>query len=631
MTKSKRAFPRLFRKTVAATSIAAAAGMGIFATPASAQVPLKQKRQTRSPNILYIVADDLGYSDLSAFGGEISTPNLDELVRSGRILTNFHTSTVSAVTRAMMYSGTDHHLVGEGTMGAPRDERAGLPGYEGYLNDRALCIAQLLRDGGYHTYMTGKWHLGSDISKGQAPDAWGFEHSYVLLSGNTMNHFGHETAGSRSYASDGRYVQPGQPGQPGGDGTEFYDTDFYTQQLIRYIDMNKGDGRPFLAFATYTSPHWPLQVPEPYLNKYKGVYDVGYDVIRARRFEQLKALGLIPKNFTENPGLPNALVASPATPNYGTPPARYLSAVHNDPSYVDYGPGKANPTWDSLSEDRKKLFARYMEIYAGMVDNLDHNVGLLIQHLKDIGEYDNTFIIFHSDNGSEGWPGSIFNPAQDDINMQPANFVRLGQSGSWVQYGLRWAEVSATPFKLFKAFTTEGGVSVPTIVHMPGQVEQAPTLDSFFHITDVVPTILDMAHIDPPTEPAPPLIDPVTGVDKNAGKVIYDGRYVYPISGLSMLQHLEGLGRGPLHTEPVGEEIYGRTFLVHGPWKAVWIDPPWGPVDGHWQLYNLEIDRGEVNDLSAHHPGRLQNMIYEWNEYMKKVGGVEPLQPKAYY
>ena len=168
-------------------------------SPAAATQATAQKKQ---PNILYIMADDLGYSDIHAFGGEIDTPNLDALVQSGRILTNHHTGTVCAITRAMLISGTDHHLVGEGTMGAPNDERKGLPGYEGYLNDSALSVAQLLKDGGYHTYMAGKWHIGSGIvgtsSGGKTPDQWGFERSYALLGGAAGNHFGHETAGSKN-------------------------------------------------------------------------------------------------------------------------------------------------------------------------------------------------------------------------------------------------------------------------------------------------------------------------------------------------------------------------------------------------------------------------------------------------
>lgn len=632
---------RMRQKMLVSTSIAVA-GMGMFTAPVAAadaapgstdsasaeghDTPGARRATRDRPNILYVVADDLGYSDLGAFGGEIRTPNLDQLVQDGRTLTNFHTGSVSAVTRSMLYSGTDHHLVGEGTMGAPNDERRGLPGYEGYLNDRALSVAQLLQDGGYHTFIAGKWHLGSDISRGQTPDAWGFEHSYTLLGGGTRDHFGHEPATSKAYASDAKYVQPGQPGQPGGDGTAFYDTDFYTQRLIEYIDSHR-DGRPFAAFATYTSPHWPLQVPEPYLSAYRGQYDVGYDVIRARRLWRQQLLGLIPQNHTINPGLPETLTPSPATPNNGTPQARYLSATHDDPSYVDYGPGRVDKKWDSLSPSEKQLYARYMEIYAGMVENLDHNVGLLIQHLKDIGEYDHTVIVFHSDNGAEGWPLS---PFQDAFNSQPENFARLGQSGSNVQYGVRWAEVGATPLKFTKGHAAEGGVSVPAIVRLPGQAGGGAVIREFAHVTDSAPTLLELAHIDPPTEPAPPLLD-ANGVNRNQGKVVYKGRYVYPITGVSFVDQLEGTGRGPIHKEPVGEEQYGRAYLRDGPWKALWTEPPLGPLDGHWQLFHIDTDRSEVYDVSAENPDVVERLVREWNEYMTRVGGVEPLRPRGYY
>lgn len=587
------------------------------------------KAPAKKPNILYLVADDLGYSDIGAFGGEIHTPNLDALLKEGRILTNYHTSTVCAVTRSMLYSGTDHHLVGEGTMGAPNDERKGLPGYEGYLNDRSLSVAQLLQDAGYHTYIAGKWHLGSDISLRQTPDAWGFEHSYTLLGGAARNHFGHEAADSKNYAADGQYVQPGQPGQPGGDGSVFYDTDFYTQKLIQWIDQGRADGKPFVAFATYTSPHWPLQVPDEYLGKYKGVYDVGYEAIRNQRIKRQKKLGIVPADFTPAPRLPDTPVAPIGTPNNGTPDARYINANnYKDPSYIDYGPGRVNKDWKSLSWDEKKLQSRYMEIYAGMVENLDHNIGLLIQHLKDIGEYENTFIVFHSDNGAEGWPLS---DQQQATNL--ANFDKLGQDYPGtvqnVQYGLRWAEVGATPHKLSKGFTTEGGTRVPTIVHLPGQKHKLPPLRDFAHITDATPTLLALAGVAPPSTPAPILLDD-NGVNQNEGKVVYDGRCVYPITGVSLLDELTGKTTGPAHTAPVGEEQYGRAYLHYGDWKALWIEPTWGPTDGHWQLYQRS-DQGEVNDVAADNPKIVDYLVKKWQEYMQKVGGVEPLRPRGYY
>ncbi|MDR3429107.1 MULTISPECIES: arylsulfatase [Silvimonas] len=619
------------------------------ATPTPTVTPTPVPVAQKKPNILYIMADDLGYSDIHAMGGEIDTPNLDALVSTGRLLTNHHAGTVCAITRSMLISGTDHHLVGEGTMGAPSDERKGLPGYEGYLNDRALSVAQLLKDAGYHTYMAGKWHLGSGITgaasgSGQTPDQWGFERSYALLGGAATNHFAHEAANSRNYTEDGAYVQPGQPGQPGGAGGSpavFYSTDFYTQKLISYIDSQHGDGKPFFAYAAYTSPHWPLQVPEPYLHQYAGKYDAGYDVIRAARIARLKSLGLIPADFTPSAGFAETLTRSPATANNGTASAKYINAL-NGPAqgFTDYGQGYVNKKWADLTPAEQKAQARYMEIYAGMVSNLDHNIGLLIQHLKDIGEYDNTFIMFQSDNGAEGWPiDSGADPkTTDEANAQEPVYSTLGTDNGLVsakrlQYGLRWAEVSATPLRQLKGYMGEGGVSVPAIVHLPGQTASQPLINTFTHVTDNTATFLALAGTTPPSEPAPPLIDTLTGVDHNKGKVIYNNRYVYPVTGVSFLALLQGKASPPLHTQAFGDESYGRAYLrsADGKWKALWTEPPSGPVDGHWELFDILNDRGETNDLSGANPTVINGLVQQWQTYLSGVGGVEPLQPKGYY
>ncbi|HVW29564.1 MAG TPA: sulfatase-like hydrolase/transferase [Polyangiaceae bacterium] len=595
----------------------------------------------RAPNILLIVADDLGYSDIHAFGGEIDTPNLDALIADGRILTNHHAGTVSAITRSMLISGTDHHLVGEGTMGPPNDERKGLPGYEGYLNDSSLSVAELLEDAGYHTYIAGKWHLGSGIAGvtgvGKTPDQWGFERSFSLLGGAASNHFTHEAAGSKNFSLDGAYAQPGQPGQKSG-----YSTDLYTDTLIEFIDHDHGDGKPFFAYAAYTSPHWPLQVPEPWLSKYKGRYDRGYEPIRAARLRRLQQLGLLPAAWTPFPGAPETLTQSPATPNWGTPDAKPISAVHfPEDGYVDYRAGFVDKKWESLSDLEKKAQARYMEVYAGMVSNLDYNVGRLIQHLRDIGEYDRTFIFFQSDNGAEGWPiDSGADPkATDEANASPGTIDALGtdngkQAAQRLQYGLRWAEVSATPFAQAKGFSGEGGVSVPAFVRVPGGQHGPRTpIRTFTHVSDDTATFLAVAGTAPPTTPAPADIDPTTGVDKNKGKVVYKGRYVYPVTGVSLLPLLGRADLDPARGSTFIDEAYGRGYIVSadGRWKARWTEPPFGPLDGHWELFEIAKDRGETNDVSARHPDVVARLRREWQSKLAAVGGVEPLTPRGYY
>ena len=600
--------------------------------------PAELAHAGKRPNILYIMADDLGYSDIGAFGGEIATPNLDALARTGRLLTNHHTGTVCAITRAMLISGTDHHLVGEGTMGEPRDERKGLPGYEGYLNDSALSVAQLLRDGGYHTYMAGKWHLGAGVAgKGKTPDQWGFERSYALLPGAARNHFGHEKPDARNYAEDGVFIQPGQSASaPLAPPEAFYSTDFYTKKLIGYIDSQRADGKPFFAYAAYTSPHWPLQVPEPYLSKYKGRYDQGYDAVRSARIARMKQRGILPADFTPYAGLPETTSRSPATPNSGTPQARYVNAINGAAQgYIDHGPGRVVKKWDSLSPLEQKAQARYMEIYAGMVDNLDHNIGQLIQHLKEIGEYDNTFIMFQSDNGAEGWPvdGGADPKATDEANAQPDAYAKLGTDQlQRIQYGLRWAEVSAAPFRNVKGTANEGGVSTPLIVKLPGQQEPLPQSDNISYVTDNTATFLALAGVKPPSQPAPPDIDPATQRDRNAGKVVYRGRNVYPVTGVSLLPLLQDTGAST-RAHPLADESYGRgyVFSADGRWKAVWIEPPQGPVDGHWQLFDLRTDRGENRDIAAAHPDVVKQLVGQWHAYMARVGGVEPLRPAGFY
>jgi arylsulfatase A-like enzyme len=588
------------------------------------------------PNILFIMADDLGYSDIHAMGGEIDTPNLDALVADGRILTNQHAGALSAVTRSMFISGADHHLVGEGTMDEPGDERRGLPGYEGHLNQSALSVVQLLKDAGYHTYMAGKWHLGTGLpDKGPMPDQVGFEHSFALLRGTAFNHFGHTEAGSTEYAEDGHYVQPGQPGQPGGPGGQpalFYSTDFYTQKLIDFIDANRSDGKPFFAYAAYTAPHWPLQVPEPWLSQYKGRYDQGYDVIRAARFARMQAMGIVPKGFAlarTEPDLPHPL---PPTPDFGQTGARYINALHGPAEGYTAAHGeKANKSWNSLSAEEKKVEARRMEIYAGMVSNLDANIGRLIQHLKAIGVYDHTFIMFESDNGpAERIPPMIKSYGDEEI-AQAGLLDAMGRDDGravtdpFIEYGRRWAEVSATPFAQMKSFQGEGGISVPAIVHLPGQTQRLPNLTRFTHVLDVAPTLLAVAGVQPPTTPAPPRIEPVTHKDANAGKVLYHGSPRYPMTGTSLLPALaQAEPTAAIDERGIAGETDGR---ADGHWKARWTEPPFGPADGHWELFDIRDDRGETHDVSATHRRLVEQLVAQWKVYMQRVGGVEPLAP----
>ena len=351
------------------------------------------------PNILLILADDLGYSDLGVLGSEINTPNLDALARAGKLLTNFHVGPTCSPTRAMLLSGADTHRAGLGTMnGMQSEEQLGLPGYEGFLNKQMITLPRLLREAGYHTYMAGKWQLG--YQDGHYPLDRGFDRAFWLKHGGA-SHFsdmrGIMEPQAVAYWAEDRERVESLP-------DDFYSSVYITDKLMEYIDSNRGDGKPFFAYAAYTAPHWPLQAPQEYIDKYEGVYAGGYDPIRRSRVENMRAAGLMKTGSTPAPRHPEW------------------------------------PDWKALSDEQKKLEVRRMQLYAAMVEALDDNIGRLIQYLQDAGEYDNTFIMFFSDNGAEG-----NNPQDLGTNPQwvPAHFdnsyENMGKPGSYVSTGPGWA------------------------------------------------------------------------------------------------------------------------------------------------------------------------------------------------
>ncbi len=316
----------------------------------------KQAESGKRPNILFILADDLGYADLGVFGSEIPTPNLDALAKAGLLLTDFHSAMACSPTRAMLMSGTDHHLAGLGVMGRPtREDQKGQPGYEGFLNFRVASLADLMTDAGYNTYMTGKWHLGEEVETG--PRARGFKRSFVSLDGAA--HLG---------GWDWRGPTPAK--YRDGDeivnvGDDFYTTRFYTERMIEYIEQDRAEGKPFFAYLAYTAPHWPLQAPKESIAKFKGWYDAGYEALYAKRFATQKQLGLVPAS---------------------------LQPIDD---------ARFKPRWSSLKAEEKQIESRKMEIYAAMVSDLDTYIGEVVTYLKKIGEFDNTLIMFMSDNGTE--------------------------------------------------------------------------------------------------------------------------------------------------------------------------------------------------------------------------------------
>lgn len=528
--------------------------------------------ETKKPNILLIVADDLGRSDLGAFGGEIETPNLDALIKSSRMLTTMYVAPTCSPTRAMLMSGTDNHLAGVGNMAemiTPHltPEELDRPGYEGYLNTRIAALPQLMKEAGYHTYMAGKWHLGG--GEGQRPDQRGFEQSYALMGGGAAHFMQSAPMQISSDAPPPTYRENGVKVEL---PDSFYSSTHYTDKLTSYIDSNK-DGKPFFAYAAYTAAHLPLQAPDAYLMKYRGKYDVGYDVIAQRRVQKMKQLGVVSPD--------TQVVPMPA----GVKP------------------------WKALTAEEKARSARTMEAYAAMVDAFDHEVGRLINHLKATGQYDNTLIVFLSDNGPEGneWDKDVENdkwiPAHFDLSL-----ANIGRPNSFAFEGPAWGQVSAQPFRMYKAYTNEGGVRSPAFIRYPELIKPGKS-DTVVTAMDILPTILDAAGVKQP------------GIE-------FHGKTVMPIKGMSMLPYLAGKAstvHNPDYT--VGIELMGRNAIRKGEWKVVYA---YHNGKGAWALYNLKHDQGELHDLSRQNPDKLKELLVEWAQYVQQNNVVDTRRDTTY-
>jgi arylsulfatase len=511
------------------------------------------------PNILFILADDLGYADLGVFGSEIPTPNIDALAKNGMLLTDFYAGMTCSPTRAMLMSGTDNHIAGLGVMGAPtRADQKGQPGYEGYLNFRVAALAELMSDAGYDTYMTGKWHLGETVQTG--PHARGFKRSFVSLDGAA--HLG---------GWDWRGPQPAK--YRDGDkevhvGDDWYTTRDYTKKMLGYIDQDRAAGKPFFAYLAYTAPHWPLQAPKEAIAKFRGKYDAGYEALYAQRFARQKELGLLPQ----------------------------------DAAPIDNA--RFRPRWSALSAEDRQFEARRMEIYAAMVSDLDRYVGEVIDHLKKTGQYDNTFIMFMSDNGAESTRRDLQPGIREHIGKEyDHSLENLGSATSYVMYGANWASVSATPFNRHKATGFEGGVHVPAFVHYPRKVARGSRSDAVGTVMDLLPTFLALAGTQ---HPGPR----------------YRGREVVVPRGVSLLPMLYGEA-GAVHPpgEILGWELFGQRGVRQGDWKLVW-DSTQPAAQRRWQLFDLSKDIAEQRDLATSDPARFAQMQQGWEKYDREVGVV---------
>lgn len=510
-------------------------------------------QEKKQPNFLVIVADDMGFSDLGSYGGEINTPNIDKLAQEGTRYTNFYVAPTCSPTRAMLLTGMDNHLVGLGNMyekTAPN--QMNVPGYEGVLRTDFPTIAEILKDNGYHTYMAGKWHLGK--SRNHIPRARGFERSFSMLAamGDYFSMKGTDhTVEINHFSEDGEYIEELPK--------KYYATTTFTDKIIDYIDSNKNDGKPFFAYLAHQAPHDPLAVPNKWLRKYDGVFDHGWDKLRDERLERMVELGILKEKIDLG--------------------ERFW--------YI--------PGFDKLKPAAQITTARKMEIYAAVLDYMDMEIGRLVKYLEDNNLRENTYIIFFSDNGPETRnKADDFKkyPATNEANFMAKSYTHgyqnWGRKGSFTSYGPSWAQVSATPFKAAKGTIYEGGTRSPLIIVSPDSNNQGDINHSaLMHVKDVAPTLLDLAN-----------------VKSNE----------YNMQGESWVSTINGESLSPrIEQDYLAFELFGNTAVRQGDWKILRMAEPYG--NGDWELYNIKNDPGERLDLAKDYPKMVAEMAKLWDEY----------------
>jgi arylsulfatase len=508
------------------------------------------------PHVVLVVADDMGYSDLGCYGGEVVTPTLDRLGRAGVRLSSFYNTARCSPSRASLLTGLHPHQTGIGIL--TNDDRP--QGYPGSLNHRCVTLAEMLRQAGYATCLSGKWHLASEVWT--PSDAWptrrGFEQFFGTLSG--CGSFYRPTTLTRGEQN----IEP-EAAAPG-----FFYTDAVTREAEAFV-RTQGErelGRPFFLYTAYTAPHWPLHAPPDDIARYRGVFDAGWDELREGRLRRLVAEGLMPAGTT-------------------------LS--DRDPS---------QPAWRDAPHPAWQL-AR-MRAYAAQIDRMDRGIGRIVAALAETGALENTLFLFLSDNGASAEPlpiADVESFRQRRSIVPPATWagapLRIGNSpdiepgpeDTYASYGRAWANLSNTPFRLYKRWVHEGGISTPLIVHWPAGGIGSRIVHAPFQLTDVVPTVLE-----------------ATGVPYPAA---YEGRDVLPLEGRSMLSALRG-GRGEAGT--LYWEHIGNTAVRRGRWKL---------VREHglpWELYDIDVDRAELTDLAARHPDVVAELAAEWSAWANRVG-----------
>ena len=511
------------------------------------------------PNVVVVVADDVGFSDLGAYGSEIRTPRIDAMASRGVMFSNFHVSPMCSPSRAMLLTGVDAHLAGVASLyvATPLSHR-GRPGYEGELRTDVVTIASRLRDAGYRTYLSGKWNLGHTPTS--LPSARGFDRTFAL-----------DATGADNFEKKPYLPIYGEPpwfadGEPTDLPDDFYSSEHLVDRLVEFIESDRtpvAEPRPFFAYLAFQAVHLPVQAPREFIERYEGVYDGGWDALRRARHRGAVEAGVFPPE---------------ATPS-------------DTPAQAD---------WAALTPDEQAFAAKNMAVNAAMLEAMDHHFGRFVDYLDGAGLLANTIVVVLSDNGPEAGDPSAsatFNSWAEDVGYR-RDLATLGERGSYAIIGPHFARAAAAPLAYYKFHGGEGGIRVPLIVAGPG-VEARGVFPAFAYVTDIVPTLLELTG----TNDATP-----------SGK--------QPIGGRSLAPALRDLGVDihPPH-EAVGFEAAGHAGVFKGNHKLVRVGAPDG--DGQWRLFDLAEDPGETRDLAAEQPQRLAEMSADYEAYAARVGVLE--------
>jgi len=509
------------------------------------------------PNIVVIMADDMGYSDIGCYGGEIHTPHLDRLASGGVRFIQAYNTARCCPTRACLMTGLYPHQAGVGHM---MDDR-GTDGYQGDLNERCVTIAEVLKAAGYATYMSGKWHVTKHVGHWSGNEALTSKHNWPCQRG--FHRFYGTITGAGSFYDPVTLVRDNTPlPSPAGD---FYYTDAISECAVDYISTHDktSTGQPFFLYVAYTAPHWPLHALEADVARYKRRYDAGWDALRQERLKRMVAMRIL------------------------------------DPKWKPTARDKRVKPWEK--EDHKAWQARRMEVYAAQVDRLDQGIGRILSALETTGTLDNTLVLFLADNGGcaeevgPKWRGlHITRQTRDGRPVRLGNnpHVTPGPEDTYQSYGVPWANASNTPFRLYKHWSHEGGISTPFIAHWPARIAGRGELRSEpVHLIDIMATCVDVAAATYPKT--------------------CRGQAIHPMEGVSLVPAFDG---NPLGERALYWEHEGNRAIRCGKWKLVAKGPK-----GPWELYDMEADRTEINDLAQRFPDRAKQMAREWFEWAERA------------